>query len=128
MAPFKLVARPGYCGPSISIACADMTTQTIFISNDNEPVDRTTIMMHEIGHLLGVPHIEGDALMDAKYQYKALDGPTDKAVAIAKTVYASSVPRCIYSPCRVEDNVIWIPDSSGTSQIKFTTRKWNFKP
>jgi hypothetical protein len=39
--------------------------------------------MHEIGHLLGVPHIEGDALMNPSYAGK-VGAPTPDAVALAK--------------------------------------------
>lgn len=44
--------------------------------------DWPSIMMHEVGHLLGVPHIQGDLLMDATYT-EAVTKPTKFAVALA---------------------------------------------
>ena len=80
---FRMIAGEGNCGPK-AIACCDVGMKTIFLQQDGDGVDRTTIMMHEIGHLLGVPHIEGDPLMDKIYSGKALSKPTDFAVSIAK--------------------------------------------
>ncbi len=80
--PIKLVADVGDCGPD-AIACADRNTNTIYVASPREDVDRTTVMMHEIGHLLGVPHIEGDELMDKAYQAKPLEIPSINAISIA---------------------------------------------
>jgi hypothetical protein len=44
-----------------------------------------TILMHEIGHLIGVPHIEGDKLMNSKYLGK-VDKLTPFAIALARAV------------------------------------------
>jgi hypothetical protein len=82
---FRLVAADGGCTPK-AIACADESTKTIFVMEDGDHVDRTTIMMHEIGHLLGVPHIDGDLLMDKAYSGKALSAPTEFAIALARKV------------------------------------------
>jgi hypothetical protein len=47
-------------------------------------VDRTTVMMHEIGHLLGVPHITDDKLMEPIAEPNlVLEEPTEAAVALA---------------------------------------------
>jgi len=40
-------------------------------------------MLHEIGHLLGVPHIAGDPLMEPEFGH-TVDVPTPAAVALAK--------------------------------------------
>jgi hypothetical protein len=47
--------------------------------------DPTTLMMH--AHLLGVPHIQDDALMNATQNGAKLDKPTRAAVALAKLAY-----------------------------------------
>ncbi len=82
--PISLIADPGGCGPA-AIACADNTKKIIYVSTDGTDVDRTTIMMHEIGHLLEVPHIQGDELMDAEYQGHPLDVPSKAAIAVANS-------------------------------------------
>lgn len=84
--PLRLVADPDACLP-VAIACSALANSTIYVSKIREDVDRTTIMMHEVGHLLGVPHIQGDVLMDAEYQGEPLDAPTPAAVALAKQVH-----------------------------------------
>ena len=45
---------------------------------------RKPIMMREVGHLLGVPHIQDDPLMNPSYQ-DDLAEPTPAALALAKT-------------------------------------------
>lgn len=64
------------------IACAQPSTYRIFVKSIFY-ADPETVLMHEIGHLLGVPHIEGDALMAATYQGK-VEKPTKLAVALAR--------------------------------------------
>ncbi len=78
----NLVADATACAPD-AIACADAATRTIYVAQSGDGIDRTTVMMHEIGHLLGVRHIDGDKLMDANYQGAALEYPTVEAVALA---------------------------------------------
>lgn len=77
----------GTCGfVTNALACADRETYAIIstgLESDNKEYDLKSILMHEVGHLLGVPHIDGDALMDPVYQQK-LDWPTPAAVALAK--------------------------------------------
>lgn len=65
------------------IACADVDKYTIFVRSIYY-ADAKTIMLHELGHLLGVPHIQGDPLMDSVYQGKRDGGPSLDAVAIAE--------------------------------------------
>ncbi len=74
-----------HCGFS-AIACTDPSRGEITIANKAES-DLRTVLMHEIGHLLGVPHIEDDSLMNSSYQ-ETVGQPTDFAVALAKTAIA----------------------------------------
>lgn len=69
------------CGP-YAIACADVEHNVInWIMNPDG--DDITVFMHEYAHLLGVPHIDGDALMGPIHD-QHLDKPTPLAVAVAK--------------------------------------------
>lgn len=81
-AGIRLVHDPSACGPE-AIACASETKKTIWVANDGDGIDRTSVMLHEVAHILGVPHIEGDKLMDAKYS-GLVEEPTEAAVALAK--------------------------------------------
>lgn len=68
------------------IASTDRAKYRIYIGNENpnlEASDPQHIFMHEIGHLLGVPHIEADPLMKPVYQGDKLRAPTPFAVALA---------------------------------------------
>lgn len=88
--PRLLRGYPGIiCGP-IAFACASRWTNTIRLVNIPEHVHLRNILMHEIGHVLGVPHIEGDALMNAEYKDdgKLLSKPTASAVALARLAQA----------------------------------------
>jgi hypothetical protein len=80
---FHLIADASGCGPK-AIACADSATSTIYVCQHGDNVDRTTVMMHEIGHLLGVPHITDDKLMEPIAEPNlVLEEPTEAAVALA---------------------------------------------
>jgi len=85
-APKLLIGGAGACDiEEDSIACARHTDKAI-IEDDlhgKSYEDLRTIFMHEIAHLLGVPHIEGDRLMDRTYSHP-LPQPTPAAVALAK--------------------------------------------
>lgn len=65
-----------------TLACADMENYAVVLLRDKD-VSLKTVFMHEIGHLLGVPHIENDPLMDAVYQGSTAT-PSRYAVVIAK--------------------------------------------
>lgn len=74
---------------SQTIACADLINNRITVVVANaKSVNLPTVMMHEVGHLLGVPHIQGDPLMDPVYNV-ILDKPTPFAIAIAKAHQAN---------------------------------------
>jgi hypothetical protein len=68
------------------IACANTHKNDIILVRENvdSGTDMKTIMMHEIGHLLSVPHIQGDPLMNLGYNGEKLAAPTPFSVAIAK--------------------------------------------
>lgn len=72
----------GSCN-GIAIAWAQMELNRVVLCRlyDNDP---KTIFLHEVGHLLGVPHIQGDKLMDATTHGEVLKNPTPFAVAVAK--------------------------------------------
>ena len=85
-----------------TIACADMkknriilVSQTAYHDMHLKADDLKTIMMHEVGHLLGVPHIEGDPLMEQAYNGKPLSKPTPFAVAIARA-YAANLQAILH--------------------------------
>ncbi len=85
---FSMVADPDGCSGT-AIACASISEQCIYVAKAGDDVDRTTIMLHEIGHLIGVPHIEGDELMDATYKTgTVLNKPSADALAIARAKWA----------------------------------------
>jgi len=65
------------------MACVVSGNGNIFIDHIDTDVDLRSVMMHEVGHLLGVPHIEGDALMNKSYLGK-VETPTPASVALAR--------------------------------------------
>lgn len=80
----------GQCpSPEVSIACADRPANRIIFNAkyyENPSIDRLSIMLHEVGHLYGVPHISGDPLMDASYGNEHLTEPTPFSIALALVV------------------------------------------
>jgi hypothetical protein len=71
------------CEDLRAIACANPLLGMIVISQVRAcDCDLDTVLMHEVGHLLGVPHIEGDELMDAEYK-ASVNLPTRPAIALA---------------------------------------------
>lgn len=81
--PGITIDRTARCNEERVIACVDIPTNTILVSRDEDLWSRKTIMLHEVGHLLGVPHITHDNLMDPSYQGK-VDMPTEEAAALAR--------------------------------------------
>lgn len=84
----RIIPRPklftGHCqGDGQVAACADIAGYSVTIDRPSGYCDMETILLHEMGHLLGVPHIEGDPLMDQMYRAKVAV-PTPAAVAIAR--------------------------------------------
>lgn len=82
--PPLVVGQVGDCAGDMGqlIACADVKAYKIIIRQIYY-ADPKTVMMHELGHLLGVPHIDGDALMGSVYG-GAVEKPTRQAIALAK--------------------------------------------
>lgn len=72
------------CNSGDAIACVNVAKNFIFVTStlEDEAIDPRTVMMHEIGHLLGVPHIDGDQLMNRAY-LGMVPWPTDAAIALA---------------------------------------------
>jgi len=68
-----------------SLACASMGGNTIWVPAHEDTTK--AVFLHEIGHLLGVPHISGDALMDPMY-HAEVEKPTPAAIALAKLYLA----------------------------------------
>ncbi len=75
-----------------AIACVDrerdgVRANEIKIPTDSKdgPYDWPSILMHEMGHLLGVPHIDDDPLMERVYA-GPVKHPSKFAIAIARTL------------------------------------------
>lgn len=77
----KLVT--GYCSVA-AVACAELGQNRITIQDGKRALHPKGILLHEIGHLLGVPHIEGDPLMDPVDHGAMISEPSELAVVIAK--------------------------------------------
>jgi len=79
----------GICpGDPKFVACADKVHYRIIFRGfgprrGTTAEDLTTVMMHEVGHLLGVSHIPGDKLMNPQMS-GPVAAPTPAAVAVAK--------------------------------------------
>jgi hypothetical protein len=85
------------CGDPDAEACFGSVSRAIFLNETSESRDDLLwILLHEVGHSLGVPHIEGDPLMkpgsqegDAALQH----GPIPPmALAIARCRVAKLCP------------------------------------
>jgi hypothetical protein len=64
-----------------TVACADRRRNMITVEDRNFE-DLHTVYLHELGHILGVSHIKGDALMDSEYSKPT--GITPAAIEAAK--------------------------------------------
>ncbi len=82
--PHLFIGDISSCFDPRSIACAHTDgSNDIILIEESSGVDLKTVFMHEIGHLLGVPHIEGDDLMNPSYEKKQKE-PSRDAVVLAK--------------------------------------------
>jgi len=92
----KLLYDPdnGDCRSSSAFACANEYTQTVYwtatLRGHAKAFSVETVMLHELGHLLGVPHIEGDRLMNPVYN-GPVERPSKMAVVIAKAKIAGQL-------------------------------------
>lgn len=82
--PVLISGDRGSCSEDLdATACVVHGRQDIVLDGFDPTVDYRTIFMHEIGHLLGVPHIEGDPTMNPNYLGK-MSVPSRAAVALAR--------------------------------------------
>ncbi len=82
---FTLVAdKRDVCRSEIAIACSVLggDNPTVWIVGDPGECSKTSVMVHEIGHLLGVPDIKDDSLMNAECM--GSEKLSEAAIAIAK--------------------------------------------
>lgn len=84
--PVFYLGSSSNCGyDSLALACADIPEYIVYIAR-REAMDRAqfySTILHEIGHLLGVPHIVGDPLMNPVLVGNTI-WPSADAIAIAK--------------------------------------------
>lgn len=84
--PLRL-GSPGACsgqeGKENAVACVHEGSIIDEGLQNVKPLERVTIYMHELGHLMGVPHIDGDKLMNIEF-LGALAEPTKASVALAR--------------------------------------------
>lgn len=87
----------GQCFGSRALACANTEENKIIFTHLwiewQATEDMLAVMLHEVGHLYGVPHIAGDKLMSANGVESGVHEPTPFAVAIAKEAKISGVPK-----------------------------------
>lgn len=76
------------CSNTHLMAEAQMELNRVIFCDPNQGGDLKSLMMHEVGHLLGVPHIDQDDLMNAYENGAKVDKPTPFAIAIAKAAHA----------------------------------------
>lgn len=80
------IMRRGACFGFLALACANRSPGKIVIV-DFKNYDPTTVLMHEVGHVIGVDHINGDALMSrTTWDFKPLKMPTPAAIAAARGI------------------------------------------
>lgn len=77
------------CGSIQNGGCARVGTDIIQVVGDVPAGSEQQLMLHEYAHLLGVPHIYDDVLMNPEYTYDAKNPvavkyPTEQAIALAK--------------------------------------------
>jgi hypothetical protein len=70
-----------------ALACAVKETWTIEVARTGKGLDEQLIMLHEIGHLLGVPHIEDDPLMGFSYREGVPIEISPAALALARLTF-----------------------------------------
>lgn len=87
-APQLLFDEPCSRSPG-ELACAKIGNPPVIVfsapsASIQRPRTMRLVLLHEIGHLLGVPHIDGDCTMDPNLQQFSCDDPSPAAVALAK--------------------------------------------
>lgn len=86
----RLVQSPdGPCSNFNLLAFAEPELNRIVFCRGPETGGLHSVMLHEVGHLLGVPHIQDDPLMNSyRAEGHIVDKPTPFAIAIAKAAHA----------------------------------------
>lgn len=89
--PVLKIGIMGSCQSSVALACCVYATNQIILAQSDYLGDKdlTTLLMHEVGHLIGVPHIELDPLMNPSY-VKKVGMPTPFAIALARASIAQN--------------------------------------
>lgn len=90
----KPALKIGSCFNRAAIACASISDNTIWFTDlwvSTEHVSLKSVLLHEVGHLYGVPHIDGDPLMSPRGIEREIDEPTATAIAVAKITRGGKV-------------------------------------
>ena len=94
--------RPGI----MTLAMVDsIGGNTLYLIRDRIPNDMVTgLVMHEMGHLLGARHLEGEDLMTPLYKaddYRCIDYLTVRQVAVAQHLPVENLNYCVYNADKI---------------------------